>query len=205
VSPREFIPIAEDAGTIAPLGAWALRESCETAVHVAELTGHRLELAVNVSGQQLVKPGFAQSVYQTLAHSDFPAELLTLEVPEGALARADDVAARTLAELRSLGVRVTVDDFGSGSASLVAFRERPVDAIKIDRRFLEGLPDDPASFAIVAAVTGLGTALGAMVTAKGVENDAELLVLRAMGCQRVQGFLLAAPLTVSALVDLLRA
>ena len=87
VSPREFIPLAEAAGTIAGVGAWALRESCETAVRIAALTGRRLELAVNVSGHQLAKGGVTQSVSQTLAHADFPAELLTLELSEGALCR----------------------------------------------------------------------------------------------------------------------
>jgi diguanylate cyclase (GGDEF)-like protein len=201
VSPGEFIPLAENAGTIVPLGAWALRESCETAVRIAELTGRRLELAVNVSGHQLAKVGFAQSVYQTLAHADLPAELLTLELPERAFVQGDEVTARTLSELRSLGVRLTVDDFGAGSASLVGFRERPVDGIKIDRRFLAGLPDDAVSFAVVSAISSMGTALGATVTAKGVETEAQLVSLRAMGCQRVQGFLLAEPMRLRDLVD----
>jgi diguanylate cyclase (GGDEF)-like protein len=200
VSPREFIPLAENSGTIVPLGAWALRESCETAVRIAELTGRRLELAVNVSGHQLAKAGFAQSVYQTLAHANFPAELLTLEATEGALTQGDEVTARTLDELRSLGVRLTVDDFGAGSASLVGFRERPVDGIKIDRRFLSGLPEDAVSFAVVAAISGMGIALGATVTAKGVETEAQLVSLRAMGCERVQGFLLAEPMRLRDLV-----
>jgi diguanylate cyclase (GGDEF)-like protein len=204
VSPREFIPLAESAGTIVPLGAWALRESCESAVRIAELTGRRLELAVNVSGHQLAKAGFAQSVYQTLAHSNLPAELLTLELTEGALTQGDEVTARTLDELRSLGVRLTVDDFGAGSGSLVAFRERPVDGIKIDRRLLAGLPDDAVSFAVVGALSGMGTALGATVTAKGVETEAQLVSLRAMGCERVQGFLLAEPLPLRELVARLR-
>ena len=204
VSPREFIPLAENSGTIVPLGAWALRESCETAVRIAELTGRCLELAVNVSGHQLAKAGFAQSVHQTLAHANFPAELLTLEVTEGALMQGDEVTVRTLAELRSLGVRLTVDDFGSGGASLVAFRERPVDGIKIDRRFLSRLPEDAVSFAVVAAISGMGTALGATVTAKGVETEAQLVSVRAMGCERVQGFLLAKPMRPRELVDRLR-
>jgi diguanylate cyclase (GGDEF)-like protein len=204
VSPREFIPLAEDAGTIVPLGAWALRESCESAVRVAELTGRRLELAVNVSGRQLAKVGFAQSVYQTLAHANLPAELLTLELPEASLTQGDEVTARTLDELRSLGIRLTVDDFGAGGGSLVGFRERPVDGIKFDRRFLTGLPDDAVSFAVVSAITGMGTALGATVTAKGVETEAQLVSLRAMGCQRVQGFLLAEPMRLRDLVDRLR-
>jgi diguanylate cyclase (GGDEF)-like protein len=204
VSPREFIPLAECSGTIVPLGAWALRESCETAVRIAELTGRRLELAVNVSGHQLAKTGFAQSVYQTLAHANFPAELLTLEVTEGALMQGDEVTVRTLEELRSLGVRLTVDDFGAGTASLVSFRERPVDAIKIDRRFLSGLPEDAVSFAVVAAISAMGTALGATVTAKGVETEAQLVSIRAMGCERVQGFLLAQPMSPRDLVNRLR-
>jgi diguanylate cyclase (GGDEF)-like protein len=204
VSPREFIPLAENSGTIVPLGAWALRESCETAARIAELTGRRLELAVNVSGHQLAKAGFAQSVYQTLAHARFPAELLTLEVTEGALMQSDDLTARTLGELRSLGVRLTVDDFGAGSGSLVGFRERPLDAIKIDRQFLTGLPEDAVSFAVVSAISGMGTALGATVTAKGVETEAQLVSLRAMGCERVQGFLLAEPMRPRELVTRLR-
>ena len=204
VSPREFIPLAENAGTIVPLGAWALRESCETAVRIAELTGRQLELAVNISGHQLAKVGFAQSVDQTLAHADLPAELLTLELPERALTQGDEVTARTLDELRSLGVRLTVDDFGAGSASLVGFRERPVDGIKIDPRFLAGLPDDAVSFAVVSAICSMGTALGATVTAKGVETEAQLVSLRAMGCERVQGFLLAEPMRLRDLIDRLR-
>jgi diguanylate cyclase (GGDEF)-like protein len=204
VSPREFIPLAERSGTIVPLGAWALRESCETAVRVAELTGRRLELAVNVSGHQLAKAGFTQSVFQTLAHANFPAELLTLELSEGALMQDDELTARALEELRSLGVRLTVDDFGAGSASLIGFRERPVDGIKIDRQFLAGLPDDAVSFAMVAAITGMGIAVGATVTAKGVETEAQLVSLRAMGCERVQGFLLAEPMRPRDLVTRLR-
>jgi diguanylate cyclase (GGDEF)-like protein len=204
VSPQEFIPLAECSGTIVPLGAWALRESCEAAVRIAGLTGRRLELAVNVSAHQLSKAGFAQSVHQTLAHADFPAELLTLELTEGVLTQDDDRTSRTLDELRSLGVRLTVDDFGAGSASLVGFRERPIDAIKIDRRLLTGLPHDASSFAIVGAISGIGTALGATVTAKGVETEGQLVSLRAMGCQRVQGFLLAEPMRLRDLVTRLR-
>jgi EAL domain-containing protein (putative c-di-GMP-specific phosphodiesterase class I) len=205
VSPVEFIPLAESSGMIVPLGAWALRESCETAVRLGELSGRRLELAVNVSGHQLAKAGFAQAVDQTLTHANFPAELLTLEVTEGALMQGDEVTARTLDELRSLGVRLTVDDFGAGSASLVGFRERPVDGIKIDRRFLNGLPEDAVSFAVVSAISSMGIALGATVTAKGVETEAQLVSLRAMGCERVQGFLLAEPMRPQDLVARLRA
>ena len=204
VSPREFIPIAENCAMIAPLGAWALRRACETGARVTELTGRALELAVNVSGHQLARPGFAQSVHQTLAHAGFPADLLTLEVTEGALMQSDEVTTRTLGELRSLGVRLTVDDFGAGGASLTSIGRRPFDGIKLDRQFLVGLPDDDVSFAVVSALSGLGTALGATVTAKGVETEAQLVSLRAMGCARAQGFLLAEPMRARDLVSRLR-
>ncbi|MGZ4171152.1 MAG: putative bifunctional diguanylate cyclase/phosphodiesterase [Solirubrobacteraceae bacterium] len=204
VSPREFIPLAENAGTIVPLGAWALRDSCETAVRVAELTGRRLELAVNVSGHQLAKPGFAQSVHQTLAHAGLPAELLSLEVAEAALSQDDELTVRSLDELRALGVQLTIDDFGLGNASLLGLGRRPIDAIKLDRRFLAGLPDDEVSFAVVAAMSAMGTALSATVTAKGVETEAQLVSLSAMGCTRVQGFLLAEPMGARNLVARLR-
>ena len=203
VSPREFIPVAERAGTIVPLGAWALRESCEALVAITELTGHRLELAVNVSGHQLARAGFAQSVHQTLAHAGLPAEHLSLEVSETALAQDDGQTARSLAELHSLGVRLTIDDFGAGPSSLLGLGRHRVDGIKLDRRFVAGLPDDASSFAVVGAVSGMGIALGATVTAKGVETDAQLVSLTAMGYARAQGFVLAEPLALCDLVALL--
>jgi EAL domain-containing protein (putative c-di-GMP-specific phosphodiesterase class I) len=172
-------------------------------VRITELTGRRLELGVNVSGQQLARPGFAQSVHQTLAHAGLAAEQLSLEVDERALAQDDALTARSLAELGCLGVRLTVDDFGTGPSSLLGLGRRRVDGIKLDRRFITGLPDDVASFAIVGAVSGMGTALGATVTAKGVETDAQLVALAAMGYTRAQGFRLAEPLALGDLVALL--
>ena len=116
----------------------------------------------------------------------------------------DELTVRAPKELRSHGVRLIVDDFGAGNASLIGFRERPVDGIKIDRRFLAGLSGDAVSFAVVAAVSAMGTALGATVTAKGVETESQLVSLRAIGCERAQGFLLAEPLRPRDLVTRLR-
>jgi diguanylate cyclase (GGDEF)-like protein len=204
VSPREFIPIAESTGTIVPLGAWALRESCETVARIAEQTGRRLELAVNVSAHQVAKPGFAQSVYQTLRHAKYPAELVTLEITETALARADALSARTLGELRSLGVRIVLDDFGTGHSSLMGLNQHPIDGIKIDRAFIEDLPGNAVNSAIVTAVIDMAKALHCTVTAEGVETAAQLDALRALQCERVQGFLLARPMPAEELVTLLR-
>jgi diguanylate cyclase (GGDEF)-like protein len=204
VSPAEFIPIAESTGAIVPLGAWVLRESCETMARIVEQIGRSLELAVNVSAHQLANPGFARSVFQTLAHAEFPAELLTLEISETALMRPEAITACTLRDLDSLGVRIVLDDFGTGYSSLTWLKQHLIHGIKIDRSFVTGIGDDVVNHAIVAAVIGMAGALHCTVTAEGVESEAEVDALRALDCERVQGFLLARPIPGDELATLLR-
>jgi diguanylate cyclase (GGDEF)-like protein len=203
VSPAEFIPVAEDTGLIVPIGAWVLRESCETMNQIAAQAGRAVELSVNVSAHQLSHPGFAKSVRQTLAHADWPSDQLTLEITETALVRADTIAARTLRDLESDGIRIVLDDFGTGFSSLSWLKEHPVDAIKIDRSFVSGLAEDSRDQAIVSSLIGLARALGCTVTAEGVETEDQLIALRLLECERVQGFLLARPLSPEALEALL--
>jgi diguanylate cyclase (GGDEF)-like protein len=203
VPPAEFIPIAESTGAILPLGAWVLRESCETLERVADQAQRRLELAVNVSAQQLAKPGFARAVYQTLRHTHLAADLLTLEVTETSLMHPDANSTRALAELESLGVRIVLDDFGTGYSSLTWLKEHPIHGIKIDRSFVSDLPGDPTSRGIVAAVIGMAKALGCTVTAEGVETETQLDALRELGCERAQGFLLARPAPIAEIAALL--
>ena len=202
ISATEFIPIAEDTGAIMPLGAWVLRESCEQLARIAERTGRPLELAVNVSAHQLAKTGFAQSVHQTLAHAEFPAQMLTLQITETALMAPDAVSARTLRELESLGVQIVLDDFGTGYSSLTWLKQHPIDGIKLDRGFVGGLPDDVTNRAIVAAIVVMARALRCTVTAKDVETEAQLDALRALNCERVQGSLLAQPMPADDLASL---
>jgi diguanylate cyclase (GGDEF)-like protein len=203
VSPTEFIPIAEDTGAIVPLGAWVLRESCETVARLMKQIGRTLELGVNVSAHQLAKPGFAKSVDRTLAHAEFPAELLTLEIAETALVKPDAVTARTLFELELAGIRIVLDDFGTGYSSLTWLKQYPVHGIKIDRSFVNGLAEDAGDRAIVAAVVGIAGALGCTVTAEGVETQTQLDTLRALNCDRAQGFLLARPMPPDEVITLL--
>ena len=204
VPPSEFLPIAEDTGAIVPIGAWMLRESCETLARIAAETGRPLELGVNVTAQQVANPGFAQSVHQTLTHAEFPHELLTLELAETALMQPDDTSARTLRELESLGVRIVLDDFGTGYSSLGWLKDHPRDGIKIYAGLVDGLRDDVGGQATVAAVISMARALDSTVTAQGVESDEQLAALRALGCERAQGILLARPLPAAELVTLLR-
>jgi diguanylate cyclase (GGDEF)-like protein len=202
VPPTEFIPVAEDTGLIVPIGSWVLRESCEAMHRIAVRAGRPIELSVNVSAHQLANPGFAQSVRQTLAHAEFPADQLVLEITETALVRSDTVAAHTLRELESHGIRIAVDDFGTGNSSLAWLKEHPLDAIKIDRSFVAGLAGDSRDQAIVASLISLARALGCAVTAEGVETEDQLIALRLLDCERVQGFLLAHPLPVDGLAEL---
>jgi diguanylate cyclase (GGDEF)-like protein len=204
VSPAEFIPVAEDSSAIIPLGAWVLRESCEVIGALSEQTGHPLELSVNASARQLARPGFANSVRQTMAHARFPVELLTLEVTETTLIGSDAATARNLQELGSLGVGIVLDDFGTGYSSLSLLKHHPVRGIKIDRGFVAGLPDDRINHAIVGGVISMARGMGCTVTAEGIENTTQRDALRALDCERGQGFLLARPMAAEALAELLR-
>jgi EAL domain-containing protein (putative c-di-GMP-specific phosphodiesterase class I) len=180
-----------------------LRESCETLSRMAPLLGRPLELGVNVTARQLAKPGFAQSVYQTLRHAEFAAAQLTLEINESALMAPDAVTIKTLQDLESLGVRIVLDDFGTGYSSLRWLKQHPHHGVKINSELVRGLPDDVGDSALVAAVIGMAAALDCTVTAEGVETDAQLSTLRALNCGRVQGALLSQAVAADELVALL--
>jgi EAL domain-containing protein (putative c-di-GMP-specific phosphodiesterase class I) len=190
VPPGEFIPLAEESGLIVEVGRWVLREACR----VVAAWGHdpvlgRLSVAVNVSGRQLREPGFAQLVASTLAETGLDPSRLLLEVTESVLMENDKVAVTLLEELRSSGIRLAVDDFGTGYSSLGALLRLPIDQLKIDRSFVQGLPADEDAGTIARAVVSLGHSLNLTVLAEGIETDAQLVALREFGCDLGQGFL----------------
>jgi EAL domain-containing protein (putative c-di-GMP-specific phosphodiesterase class I) len=202
VAPAEFIPIAEDTGSILQIGAWVLRESCETLSKLA-LDGHRLELGVNVSARQLSQPDFPLWVRQTLTHAGFPADRLSLELTETSLLRPDSVTVGNLRELDALGIKVALDDFGTGYSSLVWLRDHRFSTIKIDRAFVGGIDDRDVDRAIVAGVIRMAKDLRCIVTAEGVETEEQLRILQRLGCDRAQGFFIARPARLEQLVRLL--
>ena len=205
VSPAEFVPVAEETGLISAMGAWALLEACHAIAEVTAATGRALELAVNVSAHQIADPGFALTVERALRSCGLSAGRLALEITETALVRPDAPTAQTLHDLKALGCLVVLDDFGTGYSSLASLKGHPVDGIKIDRSFVDGLPDDREDSAIVAATIGMAKALERRVTGEGVENERQLQALRALGCDSAQGFLLGRPMPVERLRDLLTA
>jgi diguanylate cyclase (GGDEF)-like protein len=198
-----FVPAAERLGLIESIGEWVLQQACRDAVRIAQETGTRLDLAVNVSHQQLGDPRFPGIVEQALEASGLDPARLSLEITES-VAMDPGHAIETLRLLRRSGVRVALDDFGTGYAHLTALRALPVDVLKIDRSFVERVADERTDQAIVTAVLALARAVGCAAVAEGVETQAQLRALAQLGCSRVQGFLFSEPLPLDKLVTLLR-
>ena len=193
VSPADFIPVCEETGLILPLGEWVLFEAGRQARRWRERHGLNVAVSVNLSARQLVRPDLTRRVAAMLETTGADPADLCLEITEGTLLLDMSAAVRHLAELRSLGVRISIDDFGTGYSSLAYLRTLPLDELKIDRSFVTPVADDPSAAAIVASVVSLGHALGLLVVAEGVETAAQLTTLRELGCDLAQGFYLARP------------
>jgi diguanylate cyclase (GGDEF)-like protein len=203
VFPSEFIPIAEDTGSILQIGAWVLWESC-TALASLALAGHQLELGVNVSARQLSQPDFPLWVRQTLSHAQFSPAMLSLELTETSLLRPDSVSVGNVRTLEKMGVRVALDDFGTGYSSLTWLRDHPFGSIKVDRSFVAGIHEQDSNRAIVAAIIRMAKDVGCTVTAEGVETEEQLRILEALGCDHAQGFLIAHPVSINVLLGQLK-
>ena len=195
LGPDQFIGLAEDTGLIVALGAVVLRTACREVVSWPSASGaEAVSVAVNLSARQLSEPQLIDTVWDVLHETGMNPDRLCLEITESVL--MEDVASsvEALLGLKALGVRLAIDDFGTGYSSLSYLRRFPVDVVKIDRSFVTGLGVDPAAEAIVAAVVNLAHALGLVVVGEGVETEEQLVALRALGCDRAQGFLWSRPL-----------
>ncbi|GLR83930.1 PAS-domain containing protein [Bradyrhizobium iriomotense] len=188
VSPAEFIPIAEETGLIVPIGEWVLRTACATAASWPDMT-----IAVNLSPVQFRARGLVAMVTSALAEAGLAPHRLELEVTETALLDDSEATIEILHQLRALGVRVSLDDFGVGYSSLSYLRKFPFDRIKIDRSFVGTLGESPESVAIVRTIASLGSVLGVETTAEGVETADQLDFVRECGCTAVQGFYFGKP------------
>jgi diguanylate cyclase (GGDEF)-like protein len=195
LSPAEFIPVAEETGMIVPLGARVLREACQqTAAWRTRPGGADLEVSVNLSARQLADAELVSTVTNALLDSGLPAEALWLEITETTIMDDAETASHTLGELRRLGIHLAIDDFGTGYSSLAYLRRFPIEQLKIDRSFVDGLGTDPDDDAIVALIISLAHTLRLRTVAEGVEAAEQLTTLRRLGCDTVQGFHISRPL-----------
>jgi diguanylate cyclase (GGDEF)-like protein len=200
VMPSEFIQVSEETGLIVPIGERVLEEACRQAKEWRDRNGiySRITMCVNLSMRQLQDPYLVDKVEGSLRRAALDANELTLEITETAVMEDEQHVIRVLRDLRSLGVRISLDDFGSGYSSLNYVKNLPVDGLKIDKSFVDGLGEDAVNDAIVRLIVDFAHTLGLKVTAEGVENDRQVASLTAMRCDLAQGFYFSKPLSSEA-------
>ena len=202
VGPDEFIPLAEETGLIVPLGTWVFEQACRQLAEWQRMSP-TMSVAVNVSVRQMLAPDIAARFGEIIKRTGVRPESLYLELTESMFMEDVEYFGRTLADLKSLGVRLSIDDFGTGFSSLSYLKRYPLDAVKVDRAFVDGLGTDPHDTALVTAIIAMADALGLEVTAEGVETRDQLGNLKKLGCPRAQGFYLARPMPSATVIQLL--
>jgi diguanylate cyclase (GGDEF)-like protein len=206
VPPSLFIPVAEETGLIVALGQWVLEAACRQAQLWQVMTGeHRLSMSVNVAARQFQSPDLVSDVGRIIRELGVSPHTLQLEITESAIMQGGQTATATLEALKELGVRLAIDDFGTGYSSLAYLKRFPVDTLKVDRSFVDGLGRDAQDSAIVRSVVALAKALDLNVTAEGIETPAQQAQLELLGCDFGQGYLLGRPVPADAAEALLLA
>jgi len=189
IPPSRFIPVAESTGLIADVGEWVLRHTCMQGKKWIDAGLPPLTLAVNISSRQFLHGDISDTVARILRETEFPATRLELELTESALMEREADAVDLLNHLRSIGVRLAIDDFGTGYSSLTYLKRFPLDVLKIDKGFIDGIPHRQDDSAIASAIVAMGHTLGFKILAEGVENDGQLAFLHSAGCDMYQGYL----------------
>jgi diguanylate cyclase (GGDEF)-like protein/PAS domain S-box-containing protein len=204
LGPGDFLPLAAEAGLLDAIDAWVVDAALRDVAAWKEDVAVDVPVAVNLSPSSLIRHGLADSVLGSLAATGVAPRLLTLELTEDVLLHHSDEANAAMAELLSAGVSFALDDFGSGYASLSQLKRFPVRVLKIDRSLVADIADDPQDEALVESVITLGEALGLLVIAEGVENDAQRNILAELGCEGIQGYLISRPIPADEVVRFLR-
>jgi EAL domain-containing protein (putative c-di-GMP-specific phosphodiesterase class I) len=205
IAPSLFIPIAEQTGLIDEIGEWVLSEVCRQGRCWLDAGFKPLRLAVNVSSHQFRQRDIAANLSTILNETGFPAEFLELEVTESTVMKRESESVLILQSLKKLGLRLAIDDFGSGYSSLAYFKRFPLDCLKIDKSFIDDIPKFEDDKEMTAVIIGMAHALRLQVLAEGVENEAQLNFLKAQGCDFYQGHYKSPAIPAEAFTALLRA
>ena len=207
ISPVDFIPLAEQSGLIVAIGRWVLLHACAHARHWSRTLPELqpVTVTVNLSARQLGDVNLLDDVANALRVAGLRRNQLVLELTESTLLGNSEETVSILTALKALGVRLAIDDFGTGYSSLSYLHRFPVDVLKIDRSFVEGVADGPGGSALASAVVALGNSLGLRTVAEGIENEAQFEVLASLGCKFGQGFLFSRPLPPSQVINYLMA
>ena len=203
ISPTEFIPLAEETGLIVPIGEWVLRTACNQARLWQRALHRSVRVAVNLSAKQFKDENLSQIVLSALDETGLDPKLLELELTEGTLMDDARATMATLEQLRGIGVYLSIDDFGTGYSSMNYLKRFDVRALKIDRSFICGLPQDSENAAITRAIIAMAHGLKMAVVAEGVETDEQLVLLEQYGCDLVQGFFLGHPSSAETITEML--
>ncbi|MGB7985844.1 MAG: EAL domain-containing protein [Terracidiphilus sp.] len=193
IPPNKFIPIAEESGMIASLGSFILEQACREALRWQKLTGYPIPVAVNVSGIQLRNKDFVEDVSEILQCVGLNPQLLQMELTESAMLIAADCSTKTMIRLQSMGISMAIDDFGTGYSNMSYLPSLPFDALKIDRSFVANLGLKPESESILRTIVDLARNMGMRVIVEGVETEQQLEIVKALGADEVQGYLLGRP------------
>lgn len=194
IPPGDFIPLAEDTGLILPIGEWVLREACRQVRQWELEDGLKLSVTVNLSAQQIRSENLIETVGQALEESGLPSGRLGLEITESVAMNDVELSIKKMQYLNEMGMKILIDDFGTGYSSLSYLTQFPVDKLKIDRSFMQNVPDVQDAVALVSAIIGLARDLKFDVIAEGVETDAQLQFLIDRRCHSMQGYLVSRPL-----------
>ena len=205
ISPIKFIGLAERTGLIVLTGDWVLHEACRQNKAWQDASLPPIAVSVNVSARQFMERRFLSRIVDALKESGLEARYLELELTESLIMQDVKLAVATMEELRGLGVKLSIDDFGTGYSSLSALKTFPVERLKIDRSFVDGLPTDENDKAVASAVISLGHKLKMRVIAEGVETEAQAAFLRENNCDEMQGYLFSRPVQAQRIEELLSA
>jgi diguanylate cyclase (GGDEF)-like protein len=199
ISPMDFIPAAEESGLIIPIGKWVLERAARDTKYIHDRGYHNFRMSVNISARQFHVPGIGKFILDLLTLNDLSPDMFEVEITEGVAMKNVNLSEIILRELDSRGVKISIDDFGTGHSSLAYLKKFPIDILKIDKTFIKDIPHDKESCAIVNAVLSMSHELDIEVVAEGVEENDQLEFLRNGGCEYIQGFYYSKPVPLNTL------